>query len=55
MGEKKNEYRILVEKQEGKIPICRPNRRWVYNIKMDHREISWDDMDWIHPAQDRDR
>jgi hypothetical protein len=25
------------------------------NIKMYHREISWDDMDWIDLAQDRDQ
>jgi hypothetical protein len=28
---------------------------WVYNIKMDLREIGWDDMDWIDLAQDRDQ
>jgi hypothetical protein len=27
--------------------------RWVDNIKMDLREIGWDDLDWIHVAQDR--
>jgi hypothetical protein len=26
----------------------------VGNIKMDLREIGWDDMDWIDVAQDRD-
>jgi hypothetical protein len=25
------------------------------NIKMDLREIGWDDMDWIDLAQDRDQ
>jgi hypothetical protein len=25
------------------------------NIKMDLREIEWDDMDWIDVAQDRDQ
>jgi hypothetical protein len=38
-GEKKNAYRILVGKQEGKRPLGRPRRRWVDNIKMDLREI----------------
>jgi hypothetical protein len=46
-GKKKNAYRILVIKPEGKRPIGRPRRRWVNNIKMDLREIGWDDMDWI--------
>jgi hypothetical protein len=27
----------------------------VDNIKMDLREIEWDDMDWIDLAQDRDQ
>jgi hypothetical protein len=32
MGEKRNEYRSLVVKPEGKRPIGRPRRRWVDNI-----------------------
>jgi hypothetical protein len=28
---------------------------WVDNIKMDLREIGWDDVDWIDMAQDRDQ
>jgi hypothetical protein len=35
--EKKNAYRTLVGKPEGKIPLGRLSRRWVYNIKMDLR------------------
>jgi hypothetical protein len=38
-------------KLEGKSPIGRPRRRWVYNIKMDLREIGWDGMDWIELTQ----
>jgi hypothetical protein len=32
---KKNAYRILVGKREGKRPLGRPRCRWVDNIKMD--------------------
>jgi hypothetical protein len=50
-----NAYKILVGKPEGKIPLGRPRRRWVDNIKMDLRESGRDGMDWIDLAQDRDR
>jgi hypothetical protein len=39
MGEKRNAYRILVGNPEGKRPLGRPRRRWVFNIKMYLREI----------------
>jgi hypothetical protein len=39
MGEKRNAYRILVGNPIGKRPLGRPRRRWVYNIKIDLREI----------------
>jgi hypothetical protein len=55
MGAKRNAYRILVGKPEGKRPLGRPRRRWVDNIKMDLRETGWVDMDWIDLAQDRDQ
>jgi hypothetical protein len=50
MGEKKNAYRILVGKPEGKRPLGRSRRRWV-----DLRETGWDGMNWIDLAQDRDQ
>jgi hypothetical protein len=39
MGEKRNTYRILVGKPEGKRPLARRRRRWTDNIKTDDREI----------------
>jgi hypothetical protein len=39
MGEKRNVYRLLVGKPEGKRQLGRPRRRWMDNIKMDLLEI----------------
>jgi hypothetical protein len=55
LEEKRNAYKILLGKPEGKRPLGRPRRRWVDNIKMDLREIRWDGVDWIDMAQDRDQ
>jgi hypothetical protein len=54
-GAKKNAYRLLVGKAEGKRPLGRPRRRWVDNIKMDLSERGWGCMDWIDLVQDRDQ
>jgi hypothetical protein len=55
MGAKRNAYRILVGKPEGKRPLNRPRRRRVDNIKTDLREIGGGGMDWIDLARDRDK
>jgi hypothetical protein len=55
MREKRNAYRILVGKPEGKRPLGRPRHVWVDNFKMDIRETGWGGMDWIDLAQDRDQ
>jgi hypothetical protein len=55
MGEKKNAYRLLVGKPEGKSPVGRSRRRWVDNIRIDLREVGWGDVDWIGLAQDKNR
>jgi hypothetical protein len=47
MGEKRNEYRLLVGKPEGKRPLVRPRRKRV--------EVGWGDVDWIDLTQDRNR
>jgi hypothetical protein len=55
MEAKRNAYRILVGKPEGKRPLGRLRLRWVDSIKMDLRKIGWDGVDWIDLAQDRDQ
>ena len=55
MGGDSGVYRVLVGKAEGKIPLGRPRRRWVDNIRMDLQEVGCGYMDWIGLAQDRDR
>jgi hypothetical protein len=55
MGAKRNAYRRLVGKPEGKKPLGRPRRRWVDNIKSDLRETGWGGTGWIDLAQDRDQ
>jgi hypothetical protein len=55
MGKKRNVYKLLVGKPEGKRPLGRPRRRWIYTIKMNHLEIGLGVVDWIGLAQDRYR
>jgi hypothetical protein len=54
-GEKRDAYRLLVGKPKGKRPLGSPRRSWVDNIRMDLEEVGWGDVDWIGPAQDRNR
>ena len=47
MWERRDVYRVLVGKTEGKRPLGRPRRRWEGNIKMDLQEVEcgvWTDM-----------
>jgi hypothetical protein len=55
MGEKRNSCRLLVGTPEGKRPLGRPRCRSVDNIKLDLGEIGWGSVDWIGPAQVRDK
>jgi hypothetical protein len=55
MGEKRNAYRILVGKPEGKRQLGRLRRWWVNNIKMKLVGIGWGGVDWIDLAQDMDQ
>jgi hypothetical protein len=51
-GEKRNAYRILVGKPEGKRQLGRTRHRWVNNIKMDLTEVGWGGMESTDLDQD---
>jgi len=55
MEERRDVYRVLVGKPEGKRPLGRPRRRWEDNIKMDLQEVGCGGTDWIELPHDRDR
>ena len=55
MGERRDVYRNLVGKPEGKRLLGRPRHRWEDNINMDLQEVGCGGMDWIKLVQDRDR
>jgi hypothetical protein len=55
VAEKRDVYRILVGKPEGKRPLGRTWRRWEDNMKMDLKEVGCGGMDWIELVRDRDR
>jgi hypothetical protein len=46
MGEKRNMYRLLVGKPEGKRPLGRPRCRRVNNIRM-RDEVMWTGLVWL--------
>jgi hypothetical protein len=47
IGEKRNAYRLLVGKPEGKRTLGRPRRRWADNIRMDLGEVGWTGLVWL--------
>jgi hypothetical protein len=48
--DKRNTFTFSVGKLEGT-----PRFRWENNIKMDRKEIVWEDVDWIFLALERDK
>jgi hypothetical protein len=54
-GKKRNVYRLLVGKTEGKRPLGRPRLRWMDTINIDLLEIGLSVVAWIGLALDRYR
>jgi hypothetical protein len=44
-----------VGKPERKRALGKPSVKWEDNNKTNLREIGWNGMDWIDPAQDREQ
>jgi hypothetical protein len=51
MREKRNAYKILVGRPEGKRLLGRRRRRWEDKIRMDLREIVWEDAHRVRGGQ----
>jgi hypothetical protein len=51
--ERRNVYKVLVGKPEGKRSLGRPKCRWEDKIKNHLHEVGCGAMDWIELAQDR--
>jgi hypothetical protein len=41
MEDRRNAYRVLMGRLEGKRLLGRPRRKWKYNIKMERQEVRW--------------
>jgi hypothetical protein len=54
-GARRDAYRALVGKHEGRRPLERPWRRWENNINMELREVEWASIDWSDVTQSRER
>ena len=55
MGDKRNAYRVLVRKPEGKRPLWRHRSRWEDNIKVDFQKMGCESIDWNDLAQGKDK
>jgi hypothetical protein len=39
--ERRDAYKVLMRRPEGKRPLGRPRRRWESNIEMDLQDVGW--------------
>jgi hypothetical protein len=52
--EMRHAVRILLGKPKGNRPLGRPRCRWEDDIKMNVKEIGYEDVEWIRVTQNRD-
>jgi len=46
--ERRDLYRVLLEKSEGKISLGRPRHRWEGNIKTNVQDVGvWNGLSWL--------
>ena len=55
LWDRKDIYRLLVAKPEGKRRLGSQKRKWEDNIRIDLEEIYWKGVDWFDQFQDRDK
>lgn len=55
MGDRRNSYRLLLGKSEGKRPSRRPRPKGDYNIKINVKEVGLQGVDCIHLDQGTDK
>jgi hypothetical protein len=48
VGDMRNVYTNLVRKPEGNVPLKRARLGWEDNIKMDLKELWYEDVDWTN-------
>jgi len=53
MGEKRNAYSVCERNLKERDCLENPNGRII--SKFYFKKIGWEDMDWIHLAEDRDK
>jgi hypothetical protein len=54
-GREQKFIQSFIVRPEEKIPFVRRKGNWDNNIKMYVKEVGWEDVDWIHLAQNRDQ
>jgi hypothetical protein len=55
MGKERKMCKVLVRMPKGKRPLGRLTHRWEIGIRMDLGQISWEGVEWIQLAEDRNQ